>query len=227
MFKLRNKEKGFTLIELMTTNMIMIIVFTMVVSLFVVNKQKLDYQSDKSARIARMDFALLEVSKAIRGSVSYPWNEVQTIPAVDSGQDTVSFAFKSFDSNLNPVSPYVVRRMISFNSATGELFLQREAGGVNQKLLSNVMHFKIFNDIITPRAGFTGIPLALPNRSIILPNGTADVVNSYTVMVEISIPARNANIPVNNSDVRGNAVVGNETRVWRYLQIYPENGELF
>jgi len=221
----RNKESGFTLIELMVANTIMIIVFATVISMFLVNKEKLDYESNKSVRLASLSFASAEILKSLRSKVSYPWTHPETLQAVSSSAATTQIAFLAYDPVNSIVAPYTSLRQIVFNN--GELSYLRQVGGKSQRLMRNVTFFKVFDDAVTPRAGFTGIPSALPNRNITLPDGTTGVVHGYTVLIEVSIPTRTASKATLNKDVLGNDISGFEKRLWRYYQLYPESGNTF
>lgn len=220
------KEKGFTLVELMIALFMSAIIYAGIVIIFNENKAQMEHATNRAEAVSALNHAISEISKVVRSGVSDPWTIGGTTPAANSPLPTSDFYVDVYDPARNPLSPYLVQRYIDFNTVNNTLGIRMSANTGRRKLAENVTFFKIFDDSVTPRAGFIDIPPPLPDATRILPDGSQVVVHGYTILIQISIDILNRKSQENMS-VDGSPSPAGTQSVWRCLQIYPENPYIF
>jgi len=226
MFTINEPEKGFSLIELMVSLVMAAVIYASVTVTFIENKSEMHHLTERAAAVSQLNSGLLQIQRIVRSSLSDPWGIAGTTPVVNSAAATDDIYIDAYDSSINNISPYLVERHIEYDSVNKTIFLYMDGLNRKRKLIENVEFFKVFDDTITPRAGYTGIPNALPAANKTLPDGTASVVNGYTVLVEIYIDILGKK-ESENLNSRGVAVPNKKQAIWRYVQIYPQNPIIF
>jgi len=220
----RDRERGFTLIEFMVAIVVALVLLAGLVASFTQQNSEYRYRNKRIDSAQDLEFVIRFVADDIRSALvmtSSPANPVTITPSAGVGV-TTDVRFTVWDENASgvPASKRAVRHYI-YDAANGVLRYDRNDPAGTQpgsRILDHVTFFKVFNDSVTARGGFTGIPAPLP--SINLPDPPATGVPGYTILIEVEVDAGYKEGSF--VDVRGNNVgVSGHKRIWRYVQVYP------
>ncbi|RME56777.1 hypothetical protein D6779_10000 [Candidatus Parcubacteria bacterium] len=219
-----DSENGFTLVELLVTLVIAMVIMAGLMATFVQQNSEYKYQNKRIDAVQDLEFGIRFIADDIRSALVDAANPTAPLAITNDVVDgyTSDLSFTVWDELAG--DPYTKRatRHYIYDGTNKILKYDRHDPSLTstgKEILSNVTYFKVFNDSVDSRAGFTGIPTALP--PVNLPDPAADNVPGYTILIEIEVDAGYKEGSF--IDVRGNNVgISGHKRVWRYVQVHPK-----
>lgn len=219
------KQQGFTLIEVMISIVVAMVVLAGLMLTFTNQSSQYQYQNKRIDASQDLEFALKFIARDLRSALVGSVAGAPTINITSSGTapfETTQLRFEVWDAALAPAASTTKRvlRHYGYTLASKSIVYDRDAATLStREILPNVTLFKVFDDSVTSRAGYTGIPAAQPNNVIPDPAspGTPLSVPGYTILIEVEVPVGYKGGSL--KDVRGNVVT--TKRIWRYAQVYP------
>ncbi len=222
------KQQGFTLIEVMISIVVAMVVLAGLMLTFTSQSNQYQYQNKRIDASQDLEFALKFIARDLRSALV---GSVAGAPVIDiyasttAPFETTRLRFEVWDAALAPATSTTKRvlRHYGYTLASKSIVYDRNAVPLStREILPNVTLFKVFDDNNvggTSRAGFSGIPDALPNTLVPDPanSNTPLSVPGYTILIEVEVPAGYKGGSL--KDVRGNVVT--TKRIWRYAQVYP------
>jgi type II secretory pathway pseudopilin PulG len=225
------KQQGFTLVEVMISIVVAMVVLAGLMLTFTNQSNQYQYQNKRVDSSQDLEFAIKYIARDLRSALIGGATSVIITDNAAPNPYTQTLTFKVWDSvkaagvpaNKPPFSAEsqrgIVTRTYNYNAGLKSLRYDRESSTISyREILPHVTFFKVFDDAVTPRAGYTGIPAAQLNIWIPDPAkpNTLLPASGYTILIEAEVQASYKGGSL--KDVRGNAVT--TKRIWRYAQVY-------
>ena len=212
------KQQGFTLVEVMISIVVAMVVLAGLMLTFTNQSNQYQYQNKRIDATQDLEFAIKFVARDLRGAlVGLPI--ISITDAVVDPYATTDLTFEVWDASLGGANARVTR-YYKYVQANKMLRYDRSIPAIStEELLPHVTLFKVFDDSVTSRAGYAGIPAAQPNTLIPDPEnpGAPLSVPGYTILIEVEVPAGYKGA----STVNVKGVATTTKRIWRYAQVYP------
>lgn len=214
-----SQEKGFTLIEMMVTMLIAMVVLGGLMLNFTQQNSEYKYQGKRIDAVQDLEFAIKFVAEDVRSALMSGTTTVIITPTPPSLLVTTNVDFYVWDETFSVTADKRAHRQYTYSAANKSLSYDRELTTASPgEVLPHVTFFKVFDDAVDARTGFTGIPSAQPSINLLDPAVTG--VSGYTILIEVEVDAGYKNGSF--VDVRGNNVgITGHKRIWRYIQVYP------
>lgn len=221
----RDKEIGFTLIELMVSLLIAMVIMAGLFFSFSQYSTEHNYQNRRVDAVQDLEFAIKFIAGDLRAALMVSPVGIANPNPVENANfagvaSTSGLTFWVWDTANGVVNSQAQRKYALIGNS---LRYDREAsvldntGNANQEILSNVTFFKVFKDDLVRPAGFLNIPNRLTDLLINNSEGAAVPVPGYTILVEVAVQAGYKQGVF--QDVLGNPTVNK--RIWRYVQVHP------
>jgi len=225
------KQQGFTLVEVMISIVVAMVVLAGLMLTFTNQSNQYQYQNKRIDASQDLEFAIKFVARdlrsalvgltavAVNGAAVAAPSSIVITSAGAAPFATTTLIFEAWDGASAAATGRVTRY---YSYAGNSLAYDRDVSTSSPsaaEVLPNVTLFKVFDDSVTSRAGYAGIPAAQPN--ILIPDpanpSTPLSVPGYTILIEVEVSAGYKGGGMVN-------VIGVPTttkRIWRYAQVYP------
>ncbi|MDX8397056.1 MAG: prepilin-type N-terminal cleavage/methylation domain-containing protein [Mariprofundaceae bacterium] len=242
----RQKQQGFTLVELLVSTVVALVVLGGLLVSFQSQYSEYKYQNKRVDAAQDLEFVMNFVAADLKSSLlTDPVGLVDPNPTnnnqfTGAGAST-SLTFWVWDpSEVGiDVSTKLAQRLYSFDAVNDTLSYDRiiqsrdNAGTLlaransPSEILEQVTFFKVFRDDVdvATRGLFSGAPQPLSSRTVLDSQGNSVTVPSYTILIEVGVDAGYKNGAF--LDVLGNdqqpGVGDGHKRIWRYIQVQPRS----
>jgi len=242
-----NRERGFTLIEVMLTLVIAMVILGGLLLNFTSQSTQYKYQNKRGDAVQDLEFTLRFIARDIRQAlVSSSGLEVTGAGAASiqfDGSGTLPsswLSMKVWDNAANDANTKQAIRCYRYRGGTGtattlwKLYFNRDKATCSATIGltgfdavlgevqgMRVTHFRVFRDgaVNDGRVNYTGAPAPLPPKQVYDASGSPFFIPAFTILMEIEIDAANKG---SGKDVVGTTLaVGSKKRIWRYVQVYP------
>ncbi|MDQ7058013.1 MAG: prepilin-type N-terminal cleavage/methylation domain-containing protein [Ghiorsea sp.] len=196
-------QRGFTLVEVLISIVVAMTILGGLMLMFISQSGQYKYQNKRIDTTQDLEFSIKFIASDLRSAlIGGTTIDIYTGGAVEP-TPTLGLQFKVWDKPeadalvlAGGPAAFVadanigrVTRSYAYDPIGKRLGYDREGSAVNvREILSHITYFKVFEDTVTPRAGFLNIPNALPPINVPGPDSNNPVAtNGYTVLIEVEV----------------------------------------